>query len=319
MTEQAEGPDAQPPETAGALLRAARQAQGLHIAALATTLKVAPRKLEALESDRYDEFQGATFVRALALAACRALKVDPTQVLERLPAQDSGLLSQLDGGLNAPFRERGVRREVPELPGAGNAVWVLGVLLLLGALGFWLLPRGWHWPAMGAPASAASAGADATTTVTTPWPAMPDASAPVSQEPAAPAVSVPSTVPLPGAASTVMPAVVAPMVVPAASLAAQPAPLPVASAPVAASSPATLAGTVVQLRARAPSWVEVVDARSKVLIGRTLGAGEAVGLDGVLPLRVKIGNVKATELSFQGRPVDLEAVARDNVARLELK
>lgn len=78
-------------------------------------------------------------------------------------------------------------------------------------------------------------------------------------------------------------------------------------------------GTVVQLHARAPSWVEVVDARSKVLIGRTLAAGEAVGLDGVLPLRVKIGNAKATELSFRGRPVDLEAVARDNVARLELK
>ncbi|MFO1339414.1 MAG: DUF4115 domain-containing protein [Burkholderiaceae bacterium] len=309
MTEQAAGPDTSPPETAGALLRAARQAQGLHIAALATTLKVAPRKLEALEGDRYDELQGATFVRALALAACRALKVDPTPVLERLPAQDSGLLSQLDGGLNAPFRERGVRREVPELPGVGNAAWALGLLLLLGALGFWLLPKGWHWPGTGQPASAASASTDTASTATAPWPPAAEASAPVLFEPAPPvAASVP--MPVPASATAVLPAVARPVVPPVASAAV------VASAP---SLPPSPGATVVQLHARGASWVEVVDARSKVLIGRTLAAGETVGLDGVLPLRVKIGNAKVTELSFRGRPVDLEAAARDNVARLELK
>ncbi|WP_374684976.1 helix-turn-helix domain-containing protein [Rhizobacter sp. J219] len=51
-------PIAQPvptPDTAGSLLRQARVAKGLHIAALATSIKVAPRKLELLEADRYDE------------------------------------------------------------------------------------------------------------------------------------------------------------------------------------------------------------------------------------------------------------------------
>ena len=37
--------------TAGALLRQAREASGLHIAALAVTMKVPVKKLEALESD----------------------------------------------------------------------------------------------------------------------------------------------------------------------------------------------------------------------------------------------------------------------------
>ena len=41
------GPDAAP--SAGALLKAAREKQGLHIAALAAAIKVSPRKLEALE------------------------------------------------------------------------------------------------------------------------------------------------------------------------------------------------------------------------------------------------------------------------------
>lgn len=319
MTDQADGPGNPPTQTAGALLRAARQAQGLHIAALATTLKVAPRKLEALEADRYDEFQGATFVRALALAACRALKVDPSEVLERLPAQDSGLLSQLDGGLNAPFRERGVRREVPELPGVGNAVWALGLLLVLGALGFWLLPKGWHWPGIGQPASAVSAASDATSTATPAWPPAAEASAPMLTEPVAPAPSSAAPVPAPvPAAVLAMPSALPPVASAAPSVTPPAAPVVVPVA-VGGSAPVLPGATVVQLHARAPSWVEVVDARSKVLIGRTLVAGETVGLDGVLPLRVKIGNAKATELSFRGRTVDLEAAARDNVARLELK
>ena len=38
--------------TAGAMLRQARQAQGMHIAMLAAATKVPQRKLEALEADR---------------------------------------------------------------------------------------------------------------------------------------------------------------------------------------------------------------------------------------------------------------------------
>lgn len=287
--------------SAGALLRAARQAQGLHVAALATTLKVPPRKLEALEADRYDEFQGATFVRALAQAACRALKIDPTPVLDRLPDIDSGNLSQLERGLNAPFRERGARRESSDIPGASLAAIGLVVLLLVGAGAFWLLPAGWRLPAMEPAASAADGG-----TVVEPGPVPAVAPSPQPSLPAAfePAASV-ATPGLPVAPPQAQPASVAPL------------PAPAAPASVAAVLPA--AAGVLQLRARTASWIEVVDGHSKVLLARTLGAGEVVGLDGVLPLRVKIGNVSGTELSFRGRPVDLADLNRDNVARLELK
>ena len=63
------------------LLRAAREAAGLHIAALAAALKVPVRKLEALEAGRYGELPDLTFARALASSACRHLKVDPAQDL----------------------------------------------------------------------------------------------------------------------------------------------------------------------------------------------------------------------------------------------
>ncbi len=91
--------------TAGAMLRAAREKRGLHIAALAASIKVSPRKLEALESDRYGELPDLTFTRALAQTMCRALKIDAEPVLARLPrAGDMPKLAQVGGSINAPLR-----------------------------------------------------------------------------------------------------------------------------------------------------------------------------------------------------------------------
>ena len=77
------GPVAEP--SAGRLLREARERQGLHIAALAASIKVTPKKLELLEADRFDALPDATFTRALAQTVCRALKIDSAPVLRLLP------------------------------------------------------------------------------------------------------------------------------------------------------------------------------------------------------------------------------------------
>ncbi|MGL6110006.1 MAG: DUF4115 domain-containing protein [Rubrivivax sp.] len=44
-----------------------------------------------------------------------------------------------------------------------------------------------------------------------------------------------------------------------------------------------------------------------------------MGLDGKLPLKLKIGNAAATQLQFRGQNLDLAPHTRDNVARLELQ
>jgi len=321
-------PPAATADSAGALLRAARQAQGLHVAALATTLKVPPRKLEALENDRYEEFQGATFVRALAQAACRALKIDPAPVLERLPELDSGALSQLERGLNAPFRERGVRRESADMPAASRAVLLVVVVLVLGTLAFLFWPANWHLPSLLTASSLPSATGDTPpVNVSAPLsvPGTPS-SAVTATEPAFPAPALPTT----GLPTTQLPSQAGVSRAPATPPAPASAPgarssaasAPVSALPVPAATSAVAAapgGTLLQLRANKASWVEVVDGRSQVLLARTLAAGEAVGFDGVLPLRVKIGNASGTDVSFRGRPLDLAPQTRDNVARLDLK
>ena len=87
--------------------------------------------------------------------------------------------------------------------------------------------------------------------------------------------------------------------------------LPAASAPVPLLQ-------LLQLQARADARVEVLDARGAVVIRRVVRAGESVGLDGMLPLRVKIRNASSVTLAFRGQPVTL-ARSRDNTVRLELK
>jgi len=299
------GDEAPAPQlTAGAMLREARQAQGLHLAALATLLKVAPRKLEALESDRHEELQGTTFVRALAQAACRALKLDPAPVLARLPRPDQALLGQVSAGLNAPFRERGMKREAPD--GVLGSRLLLGTVLVLcaAALAMWLLPTDTLSPFSALIGRGAATTPPLTQTEKLPWPAAPEA------------------VPVAAPASLVASAdVSAPKPAPSAALDAGPRSATALRPAVDdLSSQGDLVGrAALQLKTHEASWIEVTDGNSRVLLARVVAAGEDLTLDAKPPVQVKIGNARATELLLRGQAVDLQARTRDNVARLELK
>jgi len=147
----AEGQLEQPSRTAGALLREAREAQGLHVAALAVAMKVPVKKLEALEADRLDQTSDAVFVRALASGVCRALKIDAGPILERLPRSPIPRLDREERVVNAAFSVPMVSRSwsLPDLLTKPAAIGVIalvigaGVLLLLPD-SISLLGRGEH-------------------------------------------------------------------------------------------------------------------------------------------------------------------------------
>ena len=77
--------------------------------------------------------------------------------------------------------------------------------------------------------------------------------------------------------------------------------------------------SVVVFTAKSESWVEVVDSKGKVVLRRVLTTGEVVGAAGALPLKVVIGRVNATQVAVRGQFFDLNAVAKDNIARFEVK
>jgi cytoskeleton protein RodZ len=279
-------------QTAGSLLRQARQARGLHIAALAASIKVPPRTLEMLEADRYDELLDLTFTRALAQTVCRSLKTDPAPVLALLPKSSGKHLDHAESGINRPFLDRPGRSgrqgrtESRSLPQALRPQWLVPGLLALAAAGMYLFPGQWHFgsksplPAGSEVAVAPAAEVPASSSVFLPPPQQ----APVELLPPADAAS-------------------------AAVLVIAPAEAP----PQAASSP------LLELTASQSAWVEVQDASNKPLLARLVQAGEAVSLEGAVPLRLKVGNASSTTVRFRGQAVDLTASTRDNVARIELK
>jgi cytoskeleton protein RodZ len=280
--------------SAGAMLRRAREARGLHIAALAASIKVSPRKLEALEADRYAELPDLTFTRALAQTVCRALKIAAEPVLDKLPhAGDLPKLAQVGGGLNAPFRGAPAHRDPGDFSFYRRPVFWATLLVLVGALALALLPERWM-PWRGA----ASVPARGPVVASVPMPASAPALAAAASAPTAPpAASAPGS-----AASALIETV-------------HSAPPPALDRSAGPGGPA--AG-VLAVRTSAESWVEVQDGRGQTLLSRLVQPGETVGLDGPLPLRLTIGNAAVTQLTFRGQAVDLTESTRDNVARLQL-
>jgi len=310
------------PDSPGAMLRAAREKHGLHIAALAAAIKVAPRKLDALENDRWQELPDATFTRALAQTVCRTLKLDPRPILDRLPRPDAGSLEHVGGTLNMPFQDGGPREDGWLGRLRLGPLVVASAVLMLAALVLSFVPLPWGadgllhappptvlTPAHGADAvPAADAASDPVDGGALPDEAAQDDAVAAAAVDTTDTAGAPATPPVPPDGAT-----------PAAtvSLARQEAMGVLVQAP---PRPAPLATPgLLRLRASDASWVEVRDADERVLLSRMLQPGETVDLNGAPPLRLVVGNAGATEVLLRGQPLDLAPMARNNVVRTTVR
>jgi cytoskeleton protein RodZ len=82
---------------------------------------------------------------------------------------------------------------------------------------------------------------------------------------------------------------------------------------------ATSGGGIAVFTTREASWVQVVDAAGLVHLRKTMDSGETVSINGTLPLSVVIGRANAIDVVVRGKPFDVQAVAKDNVARFQIK
>jgi cytoskeleton protein RodZ len=316
--------------SAGALLRNAREAQGLHIAALAVALKVPVKKIEALEADRIDLLPDAVFARALAASVCRALKVDPSEILAKLPQTNTQRLNQGPQNINTPFRMPADGPSQSKLTALTKPTALAALALLLGALVLIFLPDVTKHTSDAA--NAAVAGLKSSTSIGssnatgaangtgsenptngtamgsgTPVFSTTEGGAPAPTVPGAPAERAP-------AASQDVTASVTPSTPTVAS------PTLVITTDLSASTAASKAAEgMVVFRAKGQTWVEVIDARGQVTLRRTLQAGEAAGANGAAPLRVTVGRADQTQVLVRGKPFEDEARVRDNVLRFEVK
>lgn len=309
-------------------LRQAREMAGLHVAMLASMLKVPVKKLEALEAGRFDQLPDLVFARALAQSVCRQLKIDPGPILAALPQAPETWRDTSARDLSAPFVPA---RESGKSSGTGekqqlSTPFVLAVLLLVAAgVLWWALPTRLGTPLAGSealvtetimpPASAPQDG-------TLPVPAV----APLEASPSEGAPGAPATPDAPPDSASTGPgepavsagsagSAVADAAVTASPATASPAP----TAPAPSAAPAPTGNETLRLRVAETTWVEVLGQGARVVVQRNLQPGESIALSQAAPLSVVVGRADAAEVWVRGQRFVLEPYTRNNVARFEVR
>ena len=312
---------------AGQLLRAAREQQQLSLQAVASTLKVPVYKLQALEEDHWDVLTDSVFTRSLALSVCRLLQIPPEPVLAGLPKHEAAKLASNPEGINAPFKEKSLRSLMSpsQDSGASNAIKVAAALLIAvaGGVGLYVVPQ-WQTEQAGDVDAVTAEEGTVQEPLFMPNPPA-EREAPATEQPAAAKADAPSAeaavaVKTPTSAAEDKGSVTDAAAVAAAASPAVPAALPVAE-PVAAKPAAAASNRhVLRFVASAESWVQVRDAQQQVVMEKILKAGDVFEeAPAGRPLQVVVGNAGATKLEIDGAAFDLAAVAKNNVARFEVK
>ena len=293
--------------SAGALLRQARQAQGVALGDLAATLKVPVEKLQALEDEDWQRLPDVVFLRALAQTICRTLHLEAAPVLALLPQQKVTALAP-QGGLNAPMRERGVPSILATNAKHSPWPWVVLLLIVLGGGGYlgvqWMAPEWVRGVSTTVPAPSDPVGDSPLFS-----PAVPEEG---DGGDAAQAGEVPTV----QAAALMQPAL--PEEEGAQPGFAAPAPAAEPAAAPAAQAAASVS-PVLRITAKGATWVQVLDAQQRLLIEKILQDGEVFSTSAPKPLTVAVGKADLATVEVNGAPFDVQAVARSNVARFEVK
>jgi cytoskeleton protein RodZ len=328
--------------SAGEQLRSAREAKGMSIAEVAQSLMLAPRQVEAIESDDWAKLPGETFVRGFVRNYARLLKLDGDALLRRKNEQAAAAAAEVPN-IELP---QALAAEIPQVSHAKKrdkvTILAAGSMVVVALLVYFLLPENLFTPSVDK--KAAEEAAKSSMLAPTPVPAgeapvAPAAASVANAGDAAPTVAVPAPVVVPPAAAPVAPATppAAPAAVPpapAAPVAAAapsnaPAPAPVAApaakaAPAAVVAPATPAASAavpagavrLKFSFAQESWVEVTDKNGQKLMSSRNAGGSEREAAGVPPLTVVIGNASHVKLSANGKAVELSPRSKEDVARL---
>jgi cytoskeleton protein RodZ len=319
-------------ESPGKRLRIARQAKGLSQSDAASQLHLGVAMVKALESDDHDRLPGPVFVRGYIRNYARLLELDEAELL-------STFERALPDDLHKPPAVRvGAPKEIRPAPrGARLLSWVF--LLCLGGLLFawwqghldWIVETPRHAIAPTEPP--ASVAEDDSLLLPEPEPELarepevippvpPPAPLPPSQElespPAAPEAVLPESVTALATAEEDTPEAPPEAIAeePSASVLPGPADDAQPEQPPTDAVPDT-AGKVV-FEFLGPCWVDVRDSTRKFKLFGEMRKGDRRVLEGTPPYSVILGNSPMVKVSVDGKPYDIEAHSRGNVARFTL-
>ncbi len=291
--------------TVGARLRAAREARGIALQEVASTLKLGARQVEALETGDWQVLPGATFVRGFVRNYARLVQIDPSPLMLQLDAVLEKPVSRLgeadDHQTAMPQGGPGISRRDRMVVLSG------GLLVVLASLVYFLLPND-----LSAWRESAQELINSLSRKDDPEPAA----AVAEQAPTATPASEPIFPPGATQQQVMNPqAEVPPAAVPTAAEAG-PAP---AAAPVVEKSLPPAGAPAMRFTFDKESWVEVRDRDGKVIFSQRGQPASEQSVTGQGPFSLVIGYAPGVKLFWHGQAIDLAPYTRGDVARLVLE
>ena len=310
-TTASEAPEAAPaaaaPQGFGAMLRAAREAQGISLGDMAVRSRLSVAQVRALEEEDVSALPEPVYVRAFIRGCAHSLGLDPQALAEDYMNRYGRCGGAAEHGqipLHDPSREE-VINSTPRH--RGLKVALLALLVAVVSAGIWAVYTdqfaGVH---SGSEAQKVESGAtegDAH-----------NASASVEAAPAgANGASAENAADAPASREAS----------PAQAPQAQPQTQPAASAAAASQTPQTApAGVpirVVRFEVTSPCWVQVIAPNGRNVIAREMQPGSPVTADIPQGSRITVGNAGALTLTIDGKPYDIRQETRNGISRITLE
>jgi len=319
----------------GEILREKREEKNLTVEDVSNRLRLSVRQIQALEANHFASFPEPMMTRGFIRNYARFLEIDADPLLqayrEYVPSESPHSLSLHSANVQLPIN--------------GQHSWGKYIVLLVVVA---LLAAGWviyedylpHPTFVETPAPTAQTAAE-TAPANEP---MPEAALPLAERENEQGVAdasgnsvettAPVAVPPASAAEATNPAPGQAGAKPAESLNQQAnpeqanpeqakpeQPKPQESSPVASLKLKTDAGTnllKLKFTFTEESWVSVVDTDGNQVFNKTKPAGSQDVVEAKPPVKLVLGNAAGSQVSFQGKAIDLAPYTRLNVARLTL-
>lgn len=315
----------------GEILRAAREKAGYSLSDISAQTKINEKQLEAIESGDVGRLPPETFAKAFIKSYCKALKIDAAPIIVSFGFSEAGAMfkatrsGQNDGSRAEPFE--------PKMPSSSKRLSSLNfdrksgkkslsygiVLAALAVMAVFYIPVFMaNQEAEITDAEVIEPNEAPATTIGTESPvdAQPETS--VEGSLASPLDSSGSTGDTP-----IFPALQQPMAVdpsvPSLTPAQPQAALPPANPQANVVAPVAVQEGVLKFSFQEQSWVTVRDANDQVLISQLNDSDSNLEVRGQGPFKLIVGNAKAVTVSSNGKPVDLSASIRGEVARVTVQ
>ena len=319
-SERAETPQQQPQgnlASAGAQLKAQREALGWPVEQVAEQLKLAPRQVVALEEGDVAALPNLAVVRGFVRAYAKVVRLDaaplvamievhpPTPVHEHQPAP-----ARRD--ISATFSES----RFPSMTqrSSHSGVWIAGAVAVVAAAAFGAYKMGYVPETLFAHGDKEAVHTGVTAPVETTLIKPGQDLSPV-QTPSVPLISVPP----PAGSETTVTGAGTDTTAPAPVTAAAPATVPAPAAETPAAAPAVASANALVLNVTQDSWVEIRRPGSTPLISRLVKAGSTETFDITGPAVLVVGKPDVVQATLRGAKLDLPTISGGTISRVNIK